>query len=97
MYEQVMAELKDRDVTTKDYEMLLSLENKQSKLTFEQFCLLAFQKQYKNPDDYQYVTAHCSSCNMEIADKAQGLQLHNCSHKLHKVCLEDVFKENNDN
>ena len=90
MYTKVLEQLKHREITTEDYEILLTLENKMKnvenlQVPFEKFCAMAFIKEYKilelNQNDSDY---ECAICKEEIEDNSQGIKLKNCDHKVHK-------------
>ena len=72
--------------------MLLNLQNQEEKLSMPEFLALAFQKEYKNPESYQYLgTLNCFICSMEIEDKSFGIQMKNCDHHVHKTCLSEAL------
>ena len=70
MYDEVIKKLEEKDISTDDYKLLLSLENKQNKLSLPEFCALAVQKEFVKPTMH---LENCMECNMEIQEKAFGV------------------------
>ena len=87
-----MAELQTRELGPEDYDLLLSLENKQSIISLPRFLAGAFDKANPPPQSYFDIPkAYCAFCEGEILDRATGLQLKNCNHHCHKTCLQDIL------
>ena len=67
MQNEVLRKLEEKNISTEDYELLIKLQNNQSKLTLPEFCALAFQKEFKNPENYSSLgQLSCFLCSMEI-------------------------------
>lgn len=93
LYAKVKEELKEREISSENFNMLLHFEGKEEKVPFGKFCALAFMKEYKNPDSYfQMPRTICGSCDLDIQDRSMAVQLHHCDHHIHKTCLEDCFE-----
>jgi hypothetical protein len=45
-YKRIMEELQTRELTPNDYELLLSLEEKQAHISLEKFLAMAFEKSF---------------------------------------------------
>ena len=91
-----MEELQTRELTPNDYELLLSLEEKQSHISLPKFLAMAFEKAF--PPSQAFFTfpkVYCTFCSGEIVDRQTGLEFKQCAHHVHKACLEDVFRVNN--
>lgn len=87
-YKKVMEELQTRELGPEDYDLLLSLENKQNCISLQRFLAMGFEKAFPPPQSYfQIPKAYCAFCEAEILDRAQGLQLKQCDHHVHKTCL----------
>lgn len=96
-YTRIMQELQERELGPDDYDILLKLEQASSDITPHRFLMQAFEKAHKPPDEYfSYPKVYCVFCELEILDRAGGLQLSNCAHHIHKPCLEDVFRTKNE-
>jgi hypothetical protein len=91
LYDQVLARLQEKNISTEDYELLLQLENKhKNNLPLNQFCALALQKEFKAPECDG--SPRCSYCGLDIIDKDDTIQLKNCPHFIHKTqCLASNF------
>ena len=94
LYEKFKDELAHKTLSTENYELLLSLENKQGGMSLERLCVLAFQKEFKAPDDFfeNAQPCFCCKCADRISEKADCLFLHGCEHSIHPKCLEPLFK-----
>ena len=69
-YKKLMEELQDRELTPEDYDILLSLEQKQSCISLEKFLAIAFEKAYPPPAAYySYPKVYCTFCESEIIDR----------------------------
>ena len=56
--------------TPEDYDILLSLEQKQSCISLEKFLAIAFEKAYPPPAAYySYPKVYCTFCESEIIDR----------------------------
>jgi len=90
LYEKVKEELLHKKISAANYDLLISLENKEGDLGFDRFCGLAFQKEYKPSDDKfeQEEPCFCCKCADRITEKDDCLFLHNCDHSIHPSCLE---------
>ena len=96
-YQRIMTELQDRELSPEDYDLLLQLEQKQSTQSMHQFLAQQFEKVFKPPESYfQFPKVYCCFCEMEILDRACGLQLKQCDHHVHRACLEDIFRTKNE-
>ena len=74
-----MEELQTRELTPDDYELLLSLEQKQSCISLPKFLALAFEKAHPPPEAYYtYPKVYCTFCQGEIVDRQTGLELKQC-------------------
>ena len=88
-----MEELQTRELTPNDYDLLLSLEQKQNCISLPKFLAMAYEKTYKPPAAYfNYPKVYCAFCEGEIVDRQSGLELNECKHHTHKACLEDIFR-----
>jgi hypothetical protein len=97
MQQEVLKKLEDKNISTEDYELLIHLQSNQNKLTLPEFCALAYQKEFKNPNNYdQLGQLSCFVCSMEIQDALFGIQMNNCQHNVHKTCLPDAIIDDNE-
>lgn len=91
-----MEELQTRELTPNDYELLLSLEEKQATISMPKFLAMAYEKAHPPPACFfTYPKVTCTFCQGEIVDRQTGLELKQCTHHVHKACLEDVFRTSN--
>jgi len=92
-----MEELQTRELGPEDYDLLLSLEQKQSMITLHRWLFMGFEKAFKPPDAYfTYAKVYCVFCEAEIVDRQTGTQFKQCDHNIHKACLEDIFRTKNE-
>ena len=84
-----MAELQTRELGPEDYDLLLSLENRQNIISLERYLAMSFEKAFPPPQSYFDIPhPYCCFCEAEITgDRSTGLQLKNCNHHVHKTCL----------
>ena len=91
-----MEELQTRELGPHDYDLLLSLENKESIISLPRFLALSFEKTFEPPSLYfDAPQVFCAFCEAEINERPTGLQLNNCTHHVHKTCLQDIFANRN--
>jgi len=65
-----MEELQTRELTPEDYDLLLSLEQKQNLISLPKFLAMAFEKAYPPPPAYfNYPKVYCTFCEAEIIDR----------------------------
>ena len=68
--------------------MLMRLEDKQSIISMPRFLALGFEKAFPPPQSYfDAPQVFCVFCEAEILERPTGLQLVNCEHHVHKMCL----------
>ena len=71
-----MEELQTRELTPDDYDLLLSLEQKQSMISLPKFLAMAFEKAFPPPAAYfEYPKVYCTFCEGEIVERKTGLEL----------------------
>ena len=51
---------------------------------------LAYQREFTNPESY--IPEKCCYCDQEIQMFSQAVKLKNCSHEVHKTCLNDIME-----
>ncbi len=69
-YKKLMEELQTRELGPDDYDMLLSLESKQSTISLPRFLAMGFEKAHKPPQSYYDIPkAYCCFCEAEIVDR----------------------------
>ena len=95
-YRRIMQELETRELGPEDYDLLLSLENKQNIISLPRFLAMGFEKAFETPQSYYNLPkAYCAFCEAEIVERQTGLQLKNCDHHIHKSCLQDLLTVKN--
>ena len=69
-----MEELQTRELGPEDYDLLLSLEQKQKNISLPRFLAMGFDKVFKPPQSYYDIPkAYCAFCEGEIVDRQTGL------------------------
>ena len=70
----------------------MSLESKTNSISLPRWLAMGFEKAFPVPQSFlDRPQVMCTYCEAVIVDKQMGLQLKNCSHHLHKTCLEDLL------